>query len=113
MGIESGHMHYSQITTSSNLNADFREEEVQLSSSSAWSPFIASENEWIQFDFSERRIIEGIITKGKPPTTNTSNGCWTEAYKVMYSSDCKHWNPLTNDDNTVKVSLKFEFKKKM
>ncbi|KAI0210046.1 hypothetical protein LSAT2_005229 [Lamellibrachia satsuma] len=38
--------------------------------------------EWIQFDFSQERIIYGVVTRGRADYAQ-----WVTSYKMLYSSD--------------------------
>jgi len=49
-------------------------------------------------DFTEPRIITGIVTKGISSTSKTGEA-WIEAYKIVYSNDLIKWNKIL--DNSV------------
>ena len=41
-----------------------------------------NENEWIQFDFTDERIIYSVVTRGRADYEQ-----WVTSYKMAYSSD--------------------------
>ncbi|XP_065200216.1 hemocytin isoform X2 [Planococcus citri] len=102
MGIESGKMFNHQVSVSSSLKNDFKISDLSMSGSSGWAPFIASTQEWIQFDFVEERVIEGIVTKGTDLAA-ISKKAWIEAYKIMYSIDGVNWSPITDSSRNEKI----------
>lgn len=58
-------------------------------------------------DFTEPRIITGVVTKGIPSTSKTGEA-WTEAYKIVYSNDLTNWNKIldSNLNEQVKINKK-------
>lgn len=57
-----------------------------------------------QVDFTEPRIITGIVTKGISSAGKTGEA-WTEAYRVVYSNDLTIWNKILDSDSEEKVSM--------
>lgn len=98
MGIESGLLN-NMISVSSSTFDNFNAANVSLKSESAWIPFTASTNQWIQVDFTEPRIITGIVSKGISSKSKTGEA-WIEAYKIVYSNDLVNWNKIL-DSNSV------------
>lgn len=59
----------------------------------------------MKFDFLGERVIEGITTKGTTLPAFNNKASWVEAYKIAYSPDAIHWNPIMNEDKSEKVYL--------
>lgn len=53
----------------------------------------------------EPRIITGIVTKGISSSGKTGEA-WTEAYRVMYSSDLINWNKILDSNSVEQVTTK-------
>jgi len=61
-------------------------------------------------DFTEPRIITGIVTKGISSTSKTGEA-WIEAYKIVYSNDLINWNKIldSNLDEQVLKKINHNF----
>uniref|UniRef100_A0A481MQJ2 Hemolectin n=1 Tax=Nipponaphis monzeni TaxID=196483 RepID=A0A481MQJ2_9HEMI len=102
MGIESGLLNNNMVSVSSSMLENFSSLNVSLNSKTAWVPFTASSNQWIQIDFTEPRIITGVVTKGISSTTKIGEA-WTEAYIIVYSNDLINWNKILDSSSEEKI----------
>lgn len=60
-------------------------------------------------DFTEPRIITGIVTKGIP-STGKMGEAWIEAYKIVYSNDLTNWNKILDSNSNEQVKInEFDF----
>ncbi|VVC41699.1 Hypothetical protein CINCED_3A025143 [Cinara cedri] len=102
MGIESGLLNSNMISvSSSSILENTNSFNVSLNSETGWVPFTASANQWIQVDFTEPRVITGVVTKG---ISSKKNGeAWIEAYKVVYSNDLINWNKILDSNSEEKI----------
>lgn len=87
MGLDNGLMAIEQVSVSSSPQLIWN---LPLSSESVWRPSLDNPHQYVQFDFLEARNLTGIKSKG-------GNGAWTTAYKVYYSNDGQHWNPVVDE----------------
>jgi len=87
MGLDNGLMAIEQVSVSSSAQLI---QNLPLSSEGVWRPSLNNPHQYVQFDFLETRNLTGITTKG-------GNDAWTIAYKVYYSNDGHHWNPVVNE----------------
>ncbi|XP_054708363.1 hemocytin-like [Uloborus diversus] len=103
MGLYSGLIHDFQIQTSSNRNPYSDGQFVRLNSlqteehSGAWVAEHLDENQYVQIDFLEPRILTGVKTQGRDMVPQ-----WVTAFTVSYSQDGDTWIPIT-DSHGVKV----------
>ncbi|KAL4720209.1 hypothetical protein ACJJTC_011687 [Scirpophaga incertulas] len=81
------------IEVSSNNDA---REHFRLDGTRGWRPLYSTSGEWIMFDFTSPRNITGVRTKGGPKG-------WVSAYKIMYTSDLKTFNPVLETDGEPKL----------
>lgn len=97
MGLDNGKMKPPQVKVSSQKDKQgVPFDLLKLSSKKGWIPNLSSPNEYVMFDFLEKRNLTGLITKG-------GNHGYVTAYNVFYSVDNKYWNPVTDSDQTVRV----------
>lgn len=97
MGVDNGKMNPPQVSVSSQKDHQAKPFDLlRLSSKTGWIPNLSSPNEYIIFDFLDKRNLTGLITKGD------SHG-YVTAYNVFYSTDRTFWNPVTDSDLTVRV----------
>lgn len=97
MGVENKQLVDQQISVSSDKK-HLPMHGLPLNSTKAWQPLANTPNEWVKFDFLEPRNLTGIESKGGPDG-------WVSAYKVLYSHDDHHWNPVTEDLGSEKIFL--------
>lgn len=90
MGLGDGMMADQQVSVSSELEAKVGKKHIIIDGPSAWQPLSNTPTEWIQFNFLEPRKITGLVTQGGPKG-------WVKTYKVSYSNDAIHWNPIVNE----------------
>lgn len=95
MGLDNGLMAIDQISVS---NAPQLIQHLPLSSEGVWRSALDNPHQYVQFDFLEPRNLTGITTKG-------GDGAWMTAYKIFYSNDKRHWNPIINEDGSEKEFL--------
>lgn len=90
MGIATKQMNPSQISVSSVspelVNIPLIDL-LCLDGTKGWMPYTSSAMEYIIIDFTDQRIITGLITSGGPYG-------WVESYKVAFSSDKFTWNEI-------------------
>jgi hypothetical protein len=91
LGVSNGYISSSQISSSSNFNADHDTRGVRLLRSvhpvSSWSAGHINVNQWVQVDFQESTRVTGVATQGR----NAYNE-WVTTYKILYSSDGVSWS---------------------
>jgi len=95
MGLNNGLMTIEQISVSSSPQLI---QNLSLSSEGVWRAALDNPHQYIQFDFLETRNLTGIITKG-------GDNAWTTVYKVLYSNDGRHWNPVVDENGNEKEFL--------
>ncbi|EFN85665.1 Hemocytin [Harpegnathos saltator] len=95
MGLDNNSMTIGQVSVSSSPQLT---QHLPLSSASAWRPALDNPHQYVQFDFLEPRNLTGVTTKG-------GDGAWTTAYKIFYSNDKHHWNPIIDEDGNVREFL--------
>lgn len=88
MGLDNQLMAIEQISVSSSPQLIHH---LPLSSESVWRSALDNPHQYVEFDFLEPRNLTGITTKG-------GDGAWTTAYKIYYSNDRRHWNPVVGED---------------
>lgn len=97
MGVQNGKMSPPQVKVSSQKDTKGKPIDLlKLSAKQGWIPNLSSPNEFILFDFLEKRNLTGITSKGG------SHG-YVTAYNVFYSVDNKFWNPITESDQSVRT----------
>uniref|UniRef100_A0A8D8ZF36 Hemocytin n=1 Tax=Cacopsylla melanoneura TaxID=428564 RepID=A0A8D8ZF36_9HEMI len=103
MGLQAGLMAAQQISTSSS-QVGFKPQDLALTSSSAWSPFISSPHQWVQLDFLGDRILTGMsIRGGDVPNSIGKEEEWVEGFHVLYSKDEVEWNKIFDEDMSEKI----------
>ncbi|XP_059615285.1 hemocytin [Phlebotomus argentipes] len=103
MGVENGKMSPPQIKFSSS-KADhlvLRKppsaiEQLKLSSPQGWLPNVDTPNEFVIFDFLEKRNLTGLKVKG-------GDYGWVTAFRVYYSQDEVLWNLIQGPDGSGKL----------
>lgn len=95
MGLNNGLMTIEQISVSSSPQLI---QDLSLSSEGVWRAALDNPHQYVQFDFLETRNLTGIITKG-------GDNAWTTVYKVFYSNDGRHWNPVVDENGNEKEFL--------
>lgn len=103
MGVENGKMKPPQIKFSSS-KADhlvLRKppnaiEQLKLSSPKGWMPNLDTPNEFVIFDFLEKRNLTGLQVKG-------GDYGWVTAFKVFYSQDESLWNLIMSPAGSGKL----------
>lgn len=60
---------------------------------------------FVQVDFTEPRIITGVVTKGI--SSAKTGDAWVEAYKIVYSNDLTNWNKILDAGSDEKVHGEF------
>lgn len=96
MGLDNGLILVEQLSTSSS-STDLLPN-LKLTSPNAWHPKLDNPHQYVQIDFLEPRNLTGIATKG-------GEGTWTTIYKIFYSNDGRHWNPVIGDNDMEKEFL--------
>lgn len=97
MGVDNGKMSPPQVTVSSQKDKDAKPLELlKQTSKYGWIPNLSSPNEFIIFDFLDKRNLTGLVTKGGV------HG-YVTAFNVFYSVDRTFWSPVTDGDQTVRV----------
>ncbi|XP_071561739.1 hemocytin [Temnothorax nylanderi] len=95
MGLDNGLMTIQQVSVSSSPQLV---QHLRLSVEGAWRAALDNPHQYVQFDFLEARNLTGVTTKG-------GDGAWTTAYKIFYSNDERHWNPVVDENGVEKVFL--------
>lgn len=95
MGLDNGLMAIEQVSVSSSPQLLYN---LSLSSEGVWRAALDNPHQYVQFDFLEARNLTGVATKG-------GDGAWTTAYKIFYSNDERHWNPIVNEDGNEREFL--------
>lgn len=95
MGLDSGLMTIQQVSVSSSPQLI---QYLRLSAEGAWRATLDNPHQYVQFNFLEARNLTGVTTKG-------GDGAWTTAYKIFYSNDERHWNPVVDENGDEKVFL--------
>lgn len=97
MGVENGKISPPQVKVSSLKNKNAKPLDLlKLTSKTGWIPNLSSPNEYVIFDFLEKRNLTGLKTKG-------GEHGYVTAYNLFYSTDNKFWSPVTDSDQTVRV----------
>ncbi|XP_070162344.1 hemocytin isoform X2 [Polyergus mexicanus] len=95
MGLDNGLMAIEQISVSSSPQLI---QNLPLSSEGVWRATLDNPHQYVQLDFLEARNLTGITTKG-------GDNAWTIVYKVLYSNDGRHWNPVIDENGNEKEFL--------
>ncbi|KAL0131073.1 hypothetical protein PUN28_002574 [Cardiocondyla obscurior] len=95
MGLDDGLMALQQVSVSSS---SYLVQNLRLSAEGAWRATLDNPYQYVQFNFLEARTLTGIITKG-------GDDAWTTAYKIFYSNDERHWNPIVDENGDEKIFL--------
>lgn len=95
MGLDNGLMTMQQVSVSSSPQLV---EYLRLSAESAWRAALDNPHQYVEFNFLEARNLTGVTTKG-------GDGAWTTAYKIFYSNDGRHWNPVVDENGDEKMFL--------
>jgi len=95
MGLDNGLMTIQQVSASSSPQLI---QYLPLSTESAWRAALDNPHQYVQFNFLEARNLTGVITKG-------GDGAWTTAYKIFYSNDERHWNPVVDENGEERMFL--------
>lgn len=97
MGLDNGKMQPPQVKVSSQKGKTAKPfDSLKLKSKRGWIPNLNSPNEFVQFDFLEKRNLTGLVTKG-------GESGYVTAYNVFYANDLSIWNPVIDADKTVKI----------
>ena len=91
LGMESGKIEDSQITASSEWNAQHSATNSRLNfakNSGSWSSRRNDLNQWLQVDFKYRATITDILTQGRGRYNQ-----WVRSYTVSYSNDGVTFKP--------------------
>lgn len=95
MGLDNGLMALEQIAVSSSPHLV---QYLPLSSEDVWRSALDNPHQYVQFDFLEPRNLTGVTIKG-------GEGAWTTVYKIFYSNDGRHWNPVIDENGNEKEFL--------
>lgn len=95
MGLDNGLMSIQQVSVSSSPQLV---QYLRLSAEGAWRATLDNPHQYVQFNFLEARNLTGVTTKG-------GDGAWTTAYKIFYSNDERHWNPVVDENGDERMFL--------
>ncbi|XP_078043521.1 hemolectin [Augochlora pura] len=96
MGLDNDLIFIDQVSASSSATDLLPN--LKLTSPQVWHPKLDNPYQYVNIDFLEPRTLTGIITKG-------GEGTWTTVYKVFYSNDNRHWNPVLDKNGLEKIYL--------
>ena len=100
LGIETGNIPDSQLSSSSNLDNDTDATHCRLNQpDGAWIAGIDDENQWIQVGLLRQTDITGVLIQGNPTSDR-----WVSKFQIQYSLNNVNWVFVKNeaDDNEVK-----------
>lgn len=100
MGIETGQLNANQLQFSSfKAKTPLKAAQaLRLSSPIGWQPKLSTKNEYVQIDFTQPRLLNGLITRG-------GAFGWVTAYAVTYSLDGIVWSRCEDLQQSPKTFL--------
>nr|P28824.1 RecName: Full=Neuropilin-1; AltName: Full=A5 antigen; AltName: Full=A5 protein; Flags: Precursor [Xenopus laevis] len=94
LGMESGEIHFDQISVSSQYSMNWSAERSRLNYvENGWTPGEDTVKEWIQVDLENLRFVSGIGTQGAI-SKETKKKYFVKSYKVDISSNGEDWITL-------------------
>ena len=107
LGMESGFISDTQITSSSDLNdissasyARLNQHGEKNSIEGAWIAATNDKNQWVEVNLYRQTVITGVIMQGNP-----SSDQWVTRYKVEFSLDHVLWEYVPDENGIIEVSL--------
>ena len=108
LGIESGVISDTQITSSSDLSdtstaiyARFNHSCEISGRDGTWIAGANDKNQWVEVNLYRQTVITGVNMQGNP-----SSDKWVTRYKVEFSLDHALWEYVPDENGTTEVSLK-------
>ena len=108
LGMESGVISDTQITSSSDLSdtstaiyARFNHLSEINGTNGAWIAATNDKNQWVEVNLYRQTVITGVIMQGNP-----SSDMWVTRYKVEFSLDHSMWEHVTDGNGIFEVSYK-------
>ncbi|XP_065838351.1 lactadherin-like [Oscarella lobularis] len=97
LGLTTGAISDSQITTSTNYDANHDRRGVRLLTTThpvqSWSARTNDANQHVDVDFGKATKVEGVATQGR----GTAYDQWIVEYKILYSDDGTTWTTYEED----------------
>ena len=108
LGMESGVISNTQITSSSELNDTSTAIYARLNklgkirgTYGAWIAATNDKNQWVEVNLYRQTVISGVIMQGNP-----SSDMWVTRYKVEFSLDHDMWEYVPDENSIIEVSWK-------
>ena len=108
LGMESGVISDTQITSSSDLSETSTAIYARLNqlgekngTEGAWVAATNDKNQWIEVNLYRQTVVTGVNMQGNP-----SSDKWVTRYKVEFSLDHAVWEYVPDENGVLEVSLK-------
>ena len=108
LGMESGVISDTQITSSSDLSETSTAIYARLNqlgekngTEGAWVAATNDKNQWIEVNLYRQMVVTGVTMQGNP-----SSDKWVTRYKVEFSLDHAVWEYVPDENGVLEVSLK-------
>ncbi|XP_053117169.1 neuropilin-1 isoform X2 [Hemicordylus capensis] len=99
LGMESGEIHFDQISVSSQYSTNWSSEKSRLNyPENGWTPGEDSSREWIQVDLGLLRFVSSIGTQGAI-SKETKKKYFVKTYRVDTSSNGEDWISVKDSNN--------------
>ena len=108
LGMESGVISDTQITSSSDLSdtsasiyARLNQLGENIGTDGAWIAATNDKIQWVEVNLYRQTVVTGVNIKGNPSTDK-----WVTRYKVEFSLDHAMWEYVHDENGLLEVSLK-------
>ena len=108
LGMESGVISDTQITSSSDLSDTSTAIYARLNqlgdnngTEGAWIAATNDKNQWVEVNLYRQTIVTGVTMQGNP-----SSDKWVTSYKVEFSLDHDTWEYVHDENDIIEVILK-------
>jgi len=98
MGMESGEIHASMISTSTSRDENHSGTHARLNHLTSWMPSVSDKQQFIQVKFNGERKITGLVTQGQE-----TGDIFVKSYKLKHSQDGNHWVTYQEVPNQDKI----------